>query len=64
MGSGDRITRDAAIKRTLARPLDMFPWITPYALGILWMLATGEQRRQRLGDKWAGTKVVHIDDLD
>ena len=64
MGSGHRVTRDAAIKRTLARPLDMFPWVTPYALGILWMLATGEKRRQRLGDKWAGTKVVHIDDLD
>lgn len=61
MGSGDRISRDAAIKRTLARPIDMLPWITPYALGILWMIATGEKRRQRLGDKWAGTKVIPTD---
>lgn len=58
MGGGDRITATAAIKRTLARPVDALPWITPYAFGILWMLATGEKRRQRLGDKWAGTKVI------
>jgi len=61
MGSGDRITRNAALKRTIARPLDALPWLTPYALGILFILATGPKRRQRLGDQWAGTKVVRID---
>jgi uncharacterized RDD family membrane protein YckC len=61
MGGGDRITKHAALKRTLARPVDSLPWVIPYALGILWMLATGEKRRQRLGDKWAGTKVIRID---
>ena len=61
MGSGVPLTREAAIKRTLARPVDMLPWITPYALGVLWTLATGPQRRQRLGDKWGDTKVIYAD---
>lgn len=61
MGSGVPLTKEAAIKRTIARPLDAFPWLTPYALGILWIIATGEQRRQRLGDKWADTKVILVD---
>ncbi len=39
----------------------MLPWVVPYALGVLWMIATGEKRRQRIGDKWAGTKVVYVD---
>ncbi len=62
MGGGDRLTREAAFKRTIARPVDSLPWVVPYAFGVLWMLATGEKRRQRLGDKWAGTKVVSIDE--
>lgn len=61
MGSGVPVTREAAIKRTLARPVDSLPWLTPYALGILWIIATGEKRRQRLGDKWADTKVIRVD---
>ncbi len=61
MGSGTPITKEAALKRTLVRPVDMLPWVVPYALGVLWMLATGPKRRQRLGDKWAGTKVVPVD---
>jgi len=61
MGGGAALTPMAATKRTLARPLDLFPYFTPYALGILWIIVTGENRRQRLGDKWAGTKVVPVD---
>jgi uncharacterized RDD family membrane protein YckC len=61
MGSGTPLTREAALKRTIARPVDMLPWLAPYALGVLWMLATGPQRRQRLGDKWGDTKVVYVD---
>lgn len=61
MGNGEPVTKVAAAKRTLARPLDSFPWLTPYALGILWIIATGEKRRQRLGDKWADTKVIRVD---
>jgi uncharacterized RDD family membrane protein YckC len=61
MGGGAALTRMAAVKRTLARPLDLFPYFTPYALGILWIIVTGENRRQRLGDKWAGTKVIPVD---
>ena len=61
MGSGDRLTPAAAAKRTIMRPVDSLPWITPYALGILFIIVTGERRRQRLGDRWAGTKVIYVD---
>ncbi len=61
MGSGDDVTFGAAVRRTLLRPVDMLPWVVPYAFGVLWMLATGPSRRHRLGDKWAGTKVVPVD---
>ncbi len=61
MGGGAALTPMGAVKRTLARPVDLFPYFTPYALGILWIVVTGENRRQRLGDKWAGTKVIKVD---
>ncbi len=61
MGSGGEPTLGAVVRRTITRPIDMLPWVVPYALGVLWMLATGEKRRQRIGDKWAGTKVVYVD---
>ena len=61
MGSGTPLTKSAAVKRTLARPVDMLPWLVPYALGVLWTLATGEKRRQRIGDIWGDTKVIRVD---
>ena len=64
MGGGAALTPMAAAKRTLARPVDLFPYFTPYALGILWIVVTGENRRQRIGDLWAGTKVVKVDEPD
>ena len=64
MGSGEPLTPMAAAKRTLARPVDLLPWITPYALGILFIIATGPKRRQRIGDRWAGTKVIKVDQPD
>lgn len=64
LGGGDRLTWSAALRRTLARPIDSMPWLVPYALGILWTLATGPERRQRIGDLWAGSKVVRLADLE
>ena len=61
MGSGTPLTKSAAAKRTLARPVDMLPWLVPYALAVLWTLATGEKRRQRIGDIWGDTKVIRVD---
>ena len=61
MGGGASLTAMAAAKRTITRPLDMLPWIVPYALAVLWTLATGEKRRQRLGDIWGDPKVIYTD---
>ena len=61
MGGGASLTAMAAAKRTITRPLDMLPWIVPYALAVLWTLATGEKRRQRIGDIWGDTKVIYTD---
>ena len=61
MGSGTPLTKSAAAKRTLARPIDMLPWLVPYALGVLWILATGQKRRQRIGDIWGDTKVIYAE---
>ena len=44
------------VGRTLLRPVDGFPAF--YLTGFITMLATGPQRRQRLGDLAAGTIVV------
>lgn len=63
LGSGERLTWAAAVRRTLARPVDSLPWLVPYALGMLWAIATGPERRQRLGDIWAGSKVVRLADV-
>ena len=61
MGSGRPPTIGAVARRTIARPVDSLPWVVPYALAILFLLGTGPKRRQRLGDQWAGTKVVRVD---
>lgn len=62
-GSGSRLTWGGSVRRNLTRPIDSLPWLAPYALGVLWCLATGTERRQRIGDIWAGTKVVRAADV-
>jgi uncharacterized RDD family membrane protein YckC len=60
MGSGRTVTAGAAARRTITRPIDSLPWVVPYAIAILFLLGTGPKRRQRIGDRWAGTKVIKI----
>ena len=53
---GGRPSAGTIFGRTLLRPVDGFPAF--YLTGFITMLATGPQRRQRLGDLAAGTIVV------
>lgn len=54
---GRRIGAGRSVIRNLFRPIDSLPWIVPYLLGLIVVLATGS-RRQRIGDLVAGTRVV------
>ena len=53
---GERLGLEAAIIRTLLRPIDAFPYFIPYLVGAvaIW----GGDNRQRLGDRAAGTIVT------
>ena len=53
---GGRPSAAAISVRTLMRLVDWLPFL--YLVGFIAMLATGEERRQRLGDLAANTRVV------
>lgn len=55
--TGRPINAFEAIARNLLRPVDLFPFLPPYAVGIVTMLLNSKNRR--LGDFVAGTLVVH-----
>jgi uncharacterized RDD family membrane protein YckC len=53
---GGRAGAGQAVVRNLLRPVDVLPVL--YLVGYLVMMATGPERRQRIGDRLAGTVVV------
>ncbi len=59
-GAGGRAGLKAVLIRTALRPIDSLPWLAPYSFGVLYALATGPERRQRLGDVAADTRVIRV----
>ena len=62
MADGRTPTVGACVVRNLARAIDAFPYVVPYGVGMV--LIKRSFRRQRLGDRWAGTVVVSRAALD
>lgn len=62
MSDGRPATGAACLVRNLARIVDAAPYVLPYGVGML--LIRSSFRRQRLGDRWAGTVVVSKSALD
>jgi uncharacterized RDD family membrane protein YckC len=66
MADGTPCTWRAALVRNVLRVVDMFPYLIPYLVGaiVIWdddsePGEAGPRRRRRLGDRAAGTLVVH-----
>jgi uncharacterized RDD family membrane protein YckC len=53
---GRQISIGQSLVRNVLRIIDAFPYIIPYLLGLV--VIAGSERKQRLGDKAAGTIVV------